>query len=68
MKKAADRPLFSLFPSLELAGGNSFYRAGINACPAVRAGVCVDDEQVVALADRFHRTGGLAGAAGNTFA
>jgi hypothetical protein len=63
-KKAADWPLFA-FLCFRLACGDRVYRAGIGASAAIGAGVCIDHEDVIALADGFHRTGGLACAAGN---
>jgi hypothetical protein len=65
-KKAAASAAFPVVISLELTG-NRVDRAGINAGCAIGTGPGVDDKQVVSLADCFHRAGGFASAAGNTF-
>jgi hypothetical protein len=54
-----------IFP---LSSGNGVNRAGIGACAAVGTGVRINNENIVALADGFHRAGGFARAAGNAFA
>jgi hypothetical protein len=51
-----------------LSSGDGIYRARIKACAAIGAGVAIDNELVIALADGFHRAGGFARAAGNALA
>ena len=67
-KKAAPKTALSISYAFLLSSGNCIHRAGICAGAAVGAGVCINYENIVALADGLHRAGGFACAAGNAFA
>ena len=48
---------------LRSAGTDGIDRAGISTCAAIGAGIGVDNELIVPLADRLDRAGGFAGTA-----